>query len=246
MTLTDKTVLITGGRRIGAVVAEGLAARGMDVALCYNRSSDEAEQTAAAVERLGRRAFVLQADLSHGDACAPLVDKAAASLGRLDALINMASVYRALPLEDVAEAQWDAALAVDLKAAYLCARAAVPHLRRAGGGHIVNFSDWVAASGRPRYKGYLGYFVAKRAVIGLTEALALELAEQQILVNAIAPGPILAPESTTDDELKAVESATPLGRWGGEVEITTAVVFLLESGFVTGETIRVDGGRHVR
>ena len=88
--------------------------------------------------------------------------------------------------------------------------------------------------------------MAKRAIIGLTEALALELAADQILVNAIAPGPILAPENTSDDELKSVESATPLGRWGGESEIATAVVFLIESGFVTGETIRVDGGRHVR
>jgi NAD(P)-dependent dehydrogenase (short-subunit alcohol dehydrogenase family) len=82
--------------------------------------------------------------------------------------------------------------------------------------------------------------------MGLTEALALELAEFQILVNAIAPGPILAPETTTEDELKAVEAATPIGRWGGEIEIAAAVIFLLDSGFVTGETLRVDGGRHVR
>jgi NAD(P)-dependent dehydrogenase (short-subunit alcohol dehydrogenase family) len=246
MNLTDKAVLITGGKRIGAVVGEGLAGRGMDVALCYNRSAEEAKETAAAVERLGRRAFVFQADLSRGEACGPLVDKAAAALGRLDVLINMASLYQRVDLEALDEMRWDAALAVDLKAAFLCARAAVPHLRQAGGGHIINFADWVAASGRPRYKGYLAYFVAKRGVIGLTEALALELAEHQILVNAIAPGPILAPDATTDEELKAVESATPLGRWGGEAEILRAVSFLLESGFVTGETIRVDGGRHVR
>lgn len=246
MGLSGKAALITGGRRIGAVVAEGLAARGMDVALAYNRSSAEAARTAAAAQRLGRRAVVFQADLSKPEACAALVENAASSLGRLDALINMASVYKPLPLDELDAVKWDETLAVDLKAAYLCARAAVPHLQRAGGGHIVNFSDWVAASGRPRYKGYLAYFVAKRAVIGLTEALALELAEHRILVNAIAPGPILAPENTTDEEMKAVESATPLGRWGGEAEILTAVLFLLESGFVTGETIRVDGGRHVR
>src|SRR4029453_734420 len=117
-------------------------------------------------------------------------------------------------------------------------------MRKAGEGRIINFSDWIAASGRPRYKGYLPYYVAKRGVIALTEALALELAEKQILVNAIAPGPILAPPDTADTELKAVEDATPLGRWGGESEIAAAVLFLLESGFVTGETIRVDGGRH--
>ena len=246
MDLTNKTVLITGGKRIGAVVAQELAHRGMDVALSYQRSKDEAEATAATVRVAGRRAVVLQANLSRGDECAALVDGAAAALGRLDVLINMASVYRSRPLAEIDEAKWDESIDVDLKAAYLCARAAIPHMRAAGGGRIINFSDWVAASGRPRYTGYLPYFVAKRAIIGLTEALALELAGDQILVNAIAPGPIVAPPGTTDAEFQQVESATPLGRWGGESEIATAVVFLLESGFVTGETIRVDGGRHVR
>ena len=240
------TVLITGAKRIGAAVALVLARRGFDVALSYQRSKAEAEETAEAVRALGRRAVVLQADLSRGSECARLVDDAAAALGRLDVLINMASIYRSQPLSEIDEARWDEGIDVDLKAAYLCARSAIPHMRAAGGGRIINFSDWVAASGRPRYTGYLPYFVAKRAIIGLTEALALELAADQILVNAIAPGPILAPENTSDDELKSVESATPLGRWGGESEIATAVVFLIESGFVTGETIRVDGGRHVR
>jgi NAD(P)-dependent dehydrogenase (short-subunit alcohol dehydrogenase family) len=189
---------------------------------------------------------VLQANLSRGDDCLALVNGAAAAFGRLDCLVNMASVYRSRPFDEIDEARWDESLNVDLKAAFLCSRAAVPHMRAAGGGRVVNFTDWVAASGRPRYQGYLPYYVAKRAVIGLTEALALELAADQILVNAIAPGPILAPPDTSDEELKSVESATPLGRWGGESEIATAVLFLLESGFVTGETIRVDGGRHLR
>ena len=135
---------------------------------------------------------------------------------------------------------------VDLRASWLCARAAVPHMRRLRGGRIVNFSDWVAASGRPRYPGYLSYYVAKAAVIALTEALALELAPDQILVNAVAPGPIVAPEGTSDEEFAAVERATPLGRWGGEIEIAKAVLAIVESDFMTGETLRVDGGRHVR
>jgi NAD(P)-dependent dehydrogenase (short-subunit alcohol dehydrogenase family) len=119
-------------------------------------------------------------------------------------------------------------------------------MRRAGGGHIVNFSDWVAASGRPRYPGFLPYYVAKAGAIALTEALALEVAGDGILVNAVAPGPIVAPPGTTDDELKAVEAATPLGRWGGTEAIVRTVMFLVESDFITGETIRVDGGRHVK
>jgi NAD(P)-dependent dehydrogenase (short-subunit alcohol dehydrogenase family) len=110
----------------------------------------------------------------------------------------------------------------------------------------VSFSDWTARSGRPRYTGYIPYYVAKASVIALTEALALELAADNILVNAIAPGPILAPLDTTDEELGAVERATPLGRWGGEVEIAKALIALLESDFITGETLRVDGGRHVK
>ena len=246
MILTDKKALITGGKRIGAVVAQELAGRGVDVALAYNRSAAEAEATAAAVQALGRRAFVIKADLSSAKACGALVDDAAARLGGLDILVNMASIYRAQPFDDLDETRWREGLDVDLGAAFFCSHAAVPHMRRAGGGRIINFSDWVAASGRPRYKGYVPYYVAKRAVIGLTEALALELADDQILVNAIAPGPILAPENTDADEMKAVEAATPVGRWGGEIEIAAAVLFLLDSGFVTGEVIRVDGGRHVR
>jgi 3-oxoacyl-[acyl-carrier protein] reductase len=198
------------------------------------------------VRAAGRSAVLIRADVSQAQECDRLVDEAAASLGRLDVLIHMASVYRSVPIGEVSEAVWDATVDVDLKAAFLCARAAIGHLRAAGGGRIVNFTDWVAASGRPRYKGYVPYYVAKRGVIGLTEALALELAADQILVNAIAPGPILAPPGTTAEEYKSVETSTPVGRWGGEQEIVKAVAFLLESDFVTGETIRVDGGRHVR
>ncbi len=119
-------------------------------------------------------------------------------------------------------------------------------MRKQGGGRIINFSDWIARSGRPRYRGYVPYYVAKTGVIALTEALALELADDNILVNAIAPGPILAPPGTSDEEIETVEKATPLGRWGGEIEIAKAVLALLDSDFITGETIRVDGGRHLR
>jgi NAD(P)-dependent dehydrogenase (short-subunit alcohol dehydrogenase family) len=174
------------------------------------------------------------------------VNGAAAEFGRLDVLINMASVYSAVPFDQLDERAWHSVVDVDLRAAFLCACAAVPHMRRAGGGRIISFADWVAASGRPRYPGYLPYYVAKAGAIALTEALALEVAADGILVNAIAPGPILAPPGTTDEELKAVEDATPVGRWGGPEAIVRTVMFLVETGFVTGETIRVDGGRHVK
>jgi NAD(P)-dependent dehydrogenase (short-subunit alcohol dehydrogenase family) len=244
--LNGKGALITGGKRIGAAVAVALAGRGMQIALSFNRSRTEAEDVAGKVQGGGGRAFVYQADLSKAPEARTLVDRAAADMGRLDVLINMASVYSSVGFEEIDEHVWDSVMNVDLRAAYLCSRAAVSHMRARGGGRIINFADWIARSGRPRYKGFLPYYVAKHGVIGLTEALALELAEDHILVNAIAPGPILAPPETTDEEIKAVEAATPLGRWGGEEEIVAAVLFLLESEFMTGETIRVDGGRHLR
>jgi NAD(P)-dependent dehydrogenase (short-subunit alcohol dehydrogenase family) len=245
MELTGKAALITGGKRIGGVAALALAERGADVALVFNRSAAEAETTAEGVRKQGRRGVVLQADLSDPIACETVVRDAASALGRLDILLNMASVYRPVAFADTDSAVWDSTLNIDLRAAFLCAKAAVPFMRRAGAGRIVNFSDWVAASGRPRYKDFLAYYVAKRGIIGLTEGLALELAPD-ILVNAIAPGPILAPEGATEEELKSVEAATPVGRWGGENEIVKAVLFLIESDFVTGETLRVDGGRHIK
>jgi len=244
--LTDKVALITGGKRIGQVVAGELAARGADVATSYARSREEAEAAAERVRSAGRRAATFQANLADPDACEALVQSVVETLGGLDILINMASVYVQRPFADLRAADWSAVVDVDLRAAFLCAHAAAPHMRARGGGRIVSFSDWVAKSGRPRYAGYLPYYVAKAGVIALTEALALELAADNILVNAIAPGPIVPPPGTTDEEYRAVMEATPLGRWGGEIEIAKGVLALIESDFITGETIRIDGGRHVK
>ena len=246
MQLLDTVALIVGGKRIGAVVAVELARRGADVALSYHRSKAEADRAAAAVSAQSRRATVRAADVSNPADCEALVESTVAELGRLDVLVNMASVYVRRPFDDLTARDWDDSLAVDLRAAFLCSRAAVPHMRKVGGGRIINFSDWLARSGRPRYPGFLPYYVAKVGVIGLTEALALELAPDRILVNAIAPGPIVPPPDATEEELRAVERATPLGAWGGELQIARAVLALVESDYVTGETIRVDGGRHIK
>ncbi len=246
MEVTGRGVVITGGKRIGAEVALALASLGADIALVFNRSRAEADASAVAITALGRRAFVLQADLADPVSCRRVIDTAASSLGRLDVLVNMASVYESKPLNDLKLEDWNRALEIDLRATHLCTHAAIPHMRHQRGGRVVNFTDWIAASGRPRYTGYVPYYVAKAGVVGLTEALALELAADQILVNAVAPGPILAPSGTSDEERLAVERATPLGRWGGPAEISKAIVFLIETDFVTGETIRVDGGRHLK
>jgi NAD(P)-dependent dehydrogenase (short-subunit alcohol dehydrogenase family) len=246
MELSGRVALITGGKRIGSVVATELARGGADIALVYRQSRAEAEETAAAVRGLGRRALLLQGDLQDPEACERIVDGTVDAFGRLDVLVNMASVYRSKSFDELTVVDWDASLEIDLRSAWLCARAAAPHMRRLRGGRIINFSDWTARSGRPRYIGYLPYYVAKAGVVALTEALALELAPDQILVNAIAPGPIVAPEGASDEEFAAVERVTPLGRWGGEAEIAKAVLALVDSDFVTGETIRVDGGRHLK
>jgi NAD(P)-dependent dehydrogenase (short-subunit alcohol dehydrogenase family) len=246
MNLDGRVALITGGRRIGSVVATHLARGGADVAIVYHQSRPEAEETVMAVRARGHRAIALQADLRDPQACQRVVDGVAEALGRLDVLVNMASVYNAMPFAALTVEDWDNQFDVDLRAAWLCARAAAPHMRRLKGGRIINVGDWTARSGRPRYLAYLPYYVAKAGVTALTEALALELAADQILVNAIAPGPIVAPKGTSAEESDAVERATPLGRWGGESEVAKLVLACVDSDFMTGETIRVDGGRHLR
>lgn len=246
MTLTDRVAIITGGKRIGRIVARDLAGRGADLVLSYRGSEQEARDTADDVRAAGRRASICAADVSVAADCAALVAHAVETFGRVDILVNMASVYRPTALDAITERSWAADQDVNLRSAFLCAKACLPHMRASGGGRIVNFADWLARSGRPAYDGFVSYYVAKAGVVALTEALALELAASQILVNAIAPGPILPPPDLSQDELAEVAAATPLGRWGGEMEIAKAVRFLCETDFVTGETIRVDGGRHLR
>jgi NAD(P)-dependent dehydrogenase (short-subunit alcohol dehydrogenase family) len=246
MDLKDKVVLITGGRRIGQVVAQELVCRGAHISLAYRGSKTEAEASACNARRRGRKAAVIQADVSRAADCEMLVARTVEELGHLDAVINMASVYSSEPFESITEASWDRNLGINLKSAFMCSHAAALVMRANGGGRIINFADWLARSGRPNYPGFTAYYVAKAGVIALTEAMALELAGSGVLVNAIAPGPILPPPDMTDEEREEVAAATPVGRWGGEQEIVKAVLALIDTDFITGETIRVDGGRHLK
>jgi NAD(P)-dependent dehydrogenase (short-subunit alcohol dehydrogenase family) len=245
MDLCGKVAVITGGKRIGRSVARELATHGMNLVLSYRGSKDEAEQTVAEVEAAGRRATIVSGDVSNPPDCTAIVEHAVATFGRVDVLVNMASIYRSKPLQEVMVDDWTTDLDVNLRSAFLCSHAAIPHMRNAGGGRIVNFADWLARSGRPRYTGFTPYYVAKAGVVALTESLALEVARDHILVNAIAPGPIVPPPDMSQEEIDDVAKATPVGRWGGEGEIARAVALLCHTDFITGETIRVDGGRHL-
>ena len=244
--LTGRTALVTGGKRIGQVVAESLAQQGADIVLSYRSSRAEAEETAARVRGLGRRALVRQADVSRPADCAGLVADIADTLGGLDIVVNMASTYVSRPLAAIDEAAWRADIDANLSSACYVTHAALPLLRARRPAHVVNVTDWLPASGRPGYPGFVAYYVAKAGVKALTEALALELAADGVLVNAIAPGPILPPPDMSEDEKREVAAHTPLRRWGGELEIARAVLTLVTTEFITGETLRVDGGRHLR
>ena len=246
MDLNGKVAVITGGKRIGRVVAQALAARGVDLVLSYRGSKQEADDTVADVAAAGRRATTVVADVAKPEDCTAIVEHALTTFGRLDILVNMASIYRSTPFEQLTSEHWDADLDINLRSAFLCAHASFSHMRAVGGGRIVNFADWLARSGRPQYKGFTSYYVAKAGVVALTESLALEGAADNILVNAIAPGPIVAPPDMTPEEVAEVAKATPVGHWGGESEIAKTVLLLCETDFITGETIRVDGGRHLR
>ncbi len=239
-----KVALISGGARVGQTVAAALATSGCDLALTYNRSRDSAEESARRARSLGVRAVEVKADLSKPKGAAEAIDAVHDKLGGPHILVCMASVYARAPFDSLDERAWRTNLDVDLSSAFHLARRAAPLMKAAGGGRIVLFSDWLPKSGRPRYRGYLPYYVSKAGIIGLTQSLALELAPE-ILVNAVAPGPILKPPGFSAKADAAVRKATPLGRWGGPDEIARAVLFLVETEFVTGECLRVDGGRHL-
>jgi len=243
--LKDRVALITGGARIGQAVASALADQGAHLVLTYRTSKTSAEESAAFARARGRRVLLIKTDLTLNRNLADIILQIKRRFGRLDILINMASIYKEQPFEKLGLKEWDENITANLKHVYYLSLKAAPLMRKTGRGRIVNFADWTVASGRPRYKNLLPYYVAKAGVVGLTEALALELAPD-ILVNAIAPGPIIPPaRGVSEKEKRAVVQATPLKRWGGPEEIAKTVVFLVETDFITGECIRVDGGRHL-
>jgi NAD(P)-dependent dehydrogenase (short-subunit alcohol dehydrogenase family) len=231
-----KVAVVTGGGRgLGRAVAVALASAGADVALSFRESGEGAAVTAEAVRQLGRRVYVGPADARQKGQIAGFVDEAAQVLGGLDVLVNNAGVFRRVEMDDLSEEWLDEAFDVNVKAAVLASRAAVPHMRRRGGGAIVN----VASVGGVRpWKAHLPYCASKAALIMATRCLALALAPE-IRVNAVAPG-ILDPPGASD----ALRRRVPLGRFGAHAEAVEATMFLAASAsYTTGEVLTVDGGR---
>ncbi|MBI2104479.1 MAG: SDR family oxidoreductase [Candidatus Omnitrophica bacterium] len=241
MTLDGRVVLVTGGaRRLGRAIALALAERRARVAFSYRTSAREARQTLAALERLGAEALAIRADLSRADEVRRLIERVRRRFGRLDVLINSAATFDRTPFGALTERDWDRALDANLKGPFLCALYASRLMRARGGGKIINLADWAAV--RP-YRDYLPYCVSKAGVLGLTRALAKELAPG-IQVTAIAPGPILPPGRMSQAARERIARRVPLGRWGDPQDIVNTVLFLIEgTDFMTGSTIFVDGGQ---
>ena len=238
MDLQGKVALVTGGAiRVGKAISLELAHAGADIVVNYNSSAGPAEETVAEIQELGRRAIAQQADVSQGDQVQRLIDRAVSELGRLDVLVNSASVWRRTPWAELDEAEWDRQIAVDLKGPFLCARAAAPHLAAHGDGAIVNIVDLSAFTPFPNF---LPHSVAKAGLLNMTYSLAMELAPA-VRVNAIAPGPVLPPPEYTEQQLAVSAKRTLLKRWGTPADVARAVRYLVEAEYVTARCCRSMG-----
>jgi len=241
----DKNVLITGGaKRVGAAICRRLHAAGANLMLHYRASAGEARLLQAELNHVRQNSVALiQADLLDIAKLPAMVEQTLHTFGHLDVLINNASSFFPTPVGDITAGNWDDLIGTNVRAPLFLAQAAAAALRRTQGA-IVNITDIHAE--RP-LKNFVVYSVAKAGLVGLTRSLARELAPE-VRVNAVAPGPILWPEDESFDELsrQRIISQTPLRREGTPEDIARAVYYLVaEAGYVTGETINVDGGRHV-
>lgn len=242
MQLKGRVVLVTGaGRRVGQAIAVALAGKGMRVAVHYNGSAKGADETAGMIRKAGGEAKTFQCDLSNVDGHASLVSGVVKAYGALDVVVNSAAIMERTPFGEVTAEQWDRIMAINIRAPFFLSQAAAPALRTAQGA-IVNIADLAAFETWP---AYVPHGISKSGVVHLTRSLARVLAPD-VRVNGIAPGTVLLPDDWSTQADERLRQTTPLGRTGSPGDVSAAVIFLLESDYITGETIIVDGGRHIR
>jgi NAD(P)-dependent dehydrogenase (short-subunit alcohol dehydrogenase family) len=238
----QKVALITGGAiRVGRAITLGLAEAGFDVAINYHTSASEADAVARKIEGMGRRALVVGGDVSDAGEVKSIVSRVRDSYGRLDLLVNSASIFKAAPLLSIEDVQWDRVMSVNLKGPFLMVKATAD-LLAAARGSIVNLVDLSAFQ---PWIEYPHHSVSKAGLLHLTRVMARALAPD-VRVNAIAPGAVLLPESYTDEDRRRSEENSLLGRLGSPEDVVRTVLFLERSPFITGEVIVVDGGRLAR
>lgn len=244
MKLEGKKVLVTGASRgIGKAIALALAAEGADVAVNYAGSEAAAKAVAAEIEAMGRKAIVIQADISSNEAATNMVDQVVKEFGRIDVLVNNAGITRDGLLMRMKEEDWDAVLTTNLKGVFNCTKAAVKYMMKQKAGHIVSISSVVGVMGNA---GQANYAAAKAGVIGFTKAVAKEVAARGITVNAIAPGFIQTDMTAVlnEKQVEGMLATIPLRKLGDPADIAKAVLFLAseDSNYITGQTLHVDGG----
>jgi pteridine reductase len=240
--LAGRVALVTGaGHRVGRALAVALGARGMHGLVHYHASAAGAEETVRLVARAGGSAEAIRANLGDAGEAERLADQAVAARGTLDVLVNSAAVMRRTPFGETSVESWDGMFALNLRAPYFLSQRAAPALRAARGS-IINIADLAAFETWP---AYVPHGITKSAVVQMTRALARVLAPE-VRVNAIAPGVVLLPEGWSDEDAERLRATTPLGRLGSPEDVAGAMLYLLDAGYVTGEVITVDGGRHVR
>ena len=244
MDLEGRVALVTGSSRgIGEVIARRLARAGAKVAVNHHTGIEAASRVVAGIEASGGEAFAMRGDVSQEDQVDAMVKEVAQRWERLDILVNNAGITRDKLLLRMTADEWDEVIKVNLRGAYLCSRAVLPQMMRQRHGRIINISSVVGTSGNP---GQVNYAAAKAGLIGLTKALAREMATRNITVNALAPGYISTAmvEQLPDEVQKAILNRIPMARFGAPEDVAEAVTFLCTpgAGYITGQVIGVDGG----
>lgn len=238
----DKTALITGGaHRVGKAITLALAQAGANVVINYNTSSAAAEETVADAKALGVSALAIQANIGNYQEVGSMVAAAVAQFGSVDILVNNASLWMETPFPTDDPGDWHLVTNILINGAFYCANAVAPLMLKNRDGTIINIIDLAAFEPWPNF---IAHSVGKSALLALNRQLALELAPY-VRVNAIAPGPVLPPVDYGPEKIARVARKTLLERWGTPEDIAEAVLFFIQSNYITGEALAVDGGQRI-